>query len=278
MSRFPLFGRSAQNRALVVGLFSLFIAVSVVGCRAPAPAGGPTQMKVWIDDRGAFLEDAVFTLRREFFKPTAVDRGNGVIITEPEVSRQWFEFWRKDPVDRYQTAESSLHTIRRTVRVEVEPTGPVTPRSGLALDTPKAMSFAKDQADEYRLQVTVDKTRYAAPARQVTTTSGALGIYSERLPTTEGIRQSRAESEQWVPLGRDALLEDYLIKKLIAKSNHVRRSAPWDESQPPRALPPQRVTPSPTMQSRPPQRTTPLPPPRSRPANSRMGTMQLVPG
>ena len=73
---------------------------------------------------------------------------------------------------------------------------------------------ANTPADQYRLAVQVDKSRYSATERQITTASGALAIYSEHIPTTEGLRKAESGGAHWVPLGRDALLESYLLAKL----------------------------------------------------------------
>ncbi|MGE3182795.1 MAG: hypothetical protein AB7N71_14285 [Phycisphaerae bacterium] len=271
--RSQIFGLKSVCAAITRGSFFLIGLALFSGCQAPGPITGPTEVKVWIDDREEFIEDTLSILRREFFDPASVDRGKGIVITRPETSRQWFEFWRKDPVDRYQTWESSLHTIRRTVRVDVEPTrqtaSSLQVASGLALDNPTARKRLNQQPETYRLQVTVDKTRYSAPDRQVTTSSGALGIYSERLPTTEGLRQSRAENERWVPMGRDQILEEYLLNKLLTNSAQVRDHEPWDDDRTERISSPPPAAPTSTSPPR-----TPVP---ARQSSSGMGTMQLVP-
>ena len=167
------------------------------GCQAPGQPEGPTEMVLCIPDHEAFVEASLSVLRRHDFPPEYVDRAHGVVITQPATSGQWFEFWRRDSQGAYQGLEASLHTMRRVVTVSVEPTGGEAP-------------------DEYRLAVRVDKSRYSAPERQVTTASGALGIYNERLPTTEGLRAARTRDAHWVPMGRDALLEEYLLGRLAA--------------------------------------------------------------
>jgi hypothetical protein len=90
----------------------------------------------------------------------------------------------------------------RVVSVTIEPVNRVS--TGQA-DPP---------ADQYRLVVQVDKLRYSAPERQITTASGALAIYSEHIPTTEGLHKAKSGNAHWVPLGRDILLESYLLAKI----------------------------------------------------------------
>ncbi len=100
--------------------------------------------------------------------------------------------------------ESSFHTIRREVGVTIEP---LSTGSG---------------SDEYRLSVEVNKYRYSAPDRQITTASGALAIYSEHLPTTEGLRNALSAAHEWIPLGRDGLLEQALLARIADLSQSGR--------------------------------------------------------
>jgi hypothetical protein len=143
-----------------------------------------------------FIDETLSMLRRRDFTPERVDRDAGVVVTQPSTGRQWFEFWRRDSIGGYQLLESSIHTIRRVVTVKLDPLDPETPD------------------DEFRITVQVDKQRYSAPERQVTTASSALAIYSEHLPTTEGLAASRAAGEHWIPLGRDLQFEQYLLDML----------------------------------------------------------------
>lgn len=155
-------------------------------------------MTVQIPDREAFIDATLTLLREHDLPPQRVDRQDGLVVTRPTTGQQWFEFWRRDSQGGYQLLESSIHTIRRIVTVRVAPTDVETAQ------------------DAFNVSVRVDKERYSAPERQVTTASGALAIYSERLPTTEGLLASKAAGEHWVPLGRDVLLERYLLERIAA--------------------------------------------------------------
>lgn len=181
----------------------IFFAGSLTGCQVTPPPNGPTEILLRIPDREAFLDETLTLLRQRDFTPEQVDWDDGVVVTRPATGRQWFEFWRHDSIGGYQLLESSIHTIARIVTVRVAPADPDNP------------------SDEFRVSVQVDKQRYSAPERQVTTASGALGIYSERLPTTEGLIASRAEGEHWVPLGRDARFELYLLDKIAGATPNV---------------------------------------------------------
>lgn len=64
----------------------------------------------------------------------------------------------------------------------------------------------------YRVRVQVDKYRYSVPPRQVTTASSALLSFSAEIPTVDGSIGKRIE--QLIPIGRDGLLEVFLLSKL----------------------------------------------------------------
>ncbi len=187
-------------RVITPTFFLSGFAFFLIGCQAPTPPAGPTQVTLHAPDREALVDTAAEVLRQRGFPLRRIDRTDGVIVSRPVTSQQWFEFWRHDALGPYQLLESSMHTIRRIVTVRVEPTG-------------------RGQSEALRVSVEVDKQRYSVPERQVTTTSGALAIYSERLPTTTGRRARTAAVEHWVPLGRDALLERALLDRIAASAN-----------------------------------------------------------
>jgi len=189
--------------ALILGL---------AGCQAPARPAGPTDVVLQIPDREAFLDASLSVLRHYDLPPDRVDRESGLIVTHRTTSAQWFEFWRVDSPGPYQSLESSLHTIGRVVTVAVESAGgPPMPEPAVA----ETGAAASAPTEPYRVTVRVDKWRYSAPERQITTASGALAIFNEKVPTTEGLRGAAAPRAHWVALGRDGLLESFLLAKLI---------------------------------------------------------------
>jgi len=58
-------------------------------------------------------------LRSRGFRLDRVDRRSGSLKSHPRISSQWFEFWGRDVVTASDWAESSLHTIRRTVELDM---------------------------------------------------------------------------------------------------------------------------------------------------------------
>lgn len=173
----------------------LAMIIGVSGCQAPAARVETTARLIELTQRDEFIDDALTFLREHDFTPDIVDRELGILLTEPSTSGQWFEFWRSDVHGRYQMFEASIHTIRRSIRVELAP----RPEQG---------------ETAYDLMVQVDKERFSSPQRQVTNTLSALGIYSERIPTREGLLAARQQGDHWVALGRDGPFEDYLLERI----------------------------------------------------------------
>lgn len=198
----------ARMTAGLMAVYGLLLA----GCAAPAQPSGPSSQRMIIPDREKFIDAALTILREHDLQPDRVDWSSGEIVTQPTTSGQWLEFWRVDSQGAYQQLESSLHTVQRVVTVRLEP--PESPSAEPAPATqPDAIELGVD-GEEVRVVVEVKKLRYSAPERQVTTASGALAIYSERLPTTEGLFAAGRGDDSWTPLGRDPLLERYLLDRL----------------------------------------------------------------
>lgn len=231
--REPVFrdnGTSRGYAGLALGLVLLGGLIVLPGCQAPAQPTGPTELVLHVPDYETFFDRSLSVLRLYDFPPDRVDRVRGLIVSRPATSGQWFEWWRADSRGGYQLAESSLHTMRRIVTVNIQPAGDVEEHAGNGADQPPGERAAGDIAEPvpenaagpYRLRVQVDKARYTAPERQITTTSGALAIYSDRVPTVAGLRGRQSRGAQWVPLGRDPLLESFLLERISTAAADVK--------------------------------------------------------
>lgn len=224
----------------------LAVVAAVAGCQAPAEPSGPTELVLRIPDYERFVDASLSVLRRYDLPPSRVDRPRGLIVSQPTTSAQWFECWRVDAPGGYQALEASLHTTRRVVTIQIRPLDTPPPGFVGALEPAEVPDLTEwpETAEEtvpaeqtvpaeplepadaagaprYQVQVQVDKLRYSAPERQVTTGSGALAIYSERTPDVEGLRGPRSHRVQWVPLGRDPLLEAFLLQKIAGARPEV---------------------------------------------------------
>ncbi len=79
----------------------------------------PPVAAVRASDFQALWTSAQDIARRFLFRLDRQDYRAGLITTEPLTSAQFFEFWRPDNSTGTEVAESSLATIRRTLRFEI---------------------------------------------------------------------------------------------------------------------------------------------------------------
>lgn len=220
--RFGAFIIPGMRREVLV-LCGVVAILACAGCQRPAIPIEPTSATAHVVDYESFIDRTLTRLRERDFAPQVVDRQRGLIVTRPTVCRQWYEIWRDDPQDAYHVLESSLHTVRSIVTIRIERGQGSTAQAGditTAVDQTGAKPLADAAAsqptgEEVAVFVEVEKSRYNTPERQVTTASGAIAIYSERIPTNEGLRKSSVALSHWVPLGRDGDYERHLLAAIL---------------------------------------------------------------
>lgn len=162
----------------------------MIGCTEPVGRFEPAQRTIGPVDYDQLWETSLIVLREQQFRPDRQDRRFGVITTYPTVSGQWFEFWRNDTQSTFAWVESSLHTIRRTPTVWIEPT---------------------DQDNFWTIMVQVDVQRKREPAQQVTSASGGLRVLRGTMPRISGEKNVPTIQEYWVDVGEDPDMAEFLI-------------------------------------------------------------------
>ena len=68
---------------------------------------------------GDLMEVAEDVLAGMYFTIEKADAQNGLIRTRPLPGAQFFEFWRSDNIGTDNTIAANLHTIRRTVTLDI---------------------------------------------------------------------------------------------------------------------------------------------------------------
>ena len=188
-------------------IFSILVLVCLGGCAAPRVAVELTQTRVVLSDEAAFayLWDASQdVLRAHLFQIDRKDLRAGVITTFPETSQSVLEFWRHDVATPYDLLESTLHTIRRQVKIQIVPVIPPP------VDGPDGML-----SGDFRLVVEVSKQRFHLAERQISNAAAALRLFGESTPMTQGSLSARASDRYWTPAGRDPAMEQYLLDKIL---------------------------------------------------------------
>jgi len=175
------------------------VAALAGGCQQPIQPELPTAALVDVPDEqemDLLWDTCLRVLRRYGLRPDRQDRLAGLITTHPATVPNWFEFWRSDmPANRFGFAEANLATIRRVAKVTLEPPQP---------------------GGERKLTVQVELQRLSTPERQATSAAAGLQIFSSKLPTYTGQMAKKEQVERWIPLGRDAQLEETLLEHILA--------------------------------------------------------------
>lgn len=157
----------------------------------------------------AIWQASLETLRKYYFIINREDRRQGLIVTRPLVGEQWFEFWRRDAVTKYDVAEGSIQTIYRTATVTIRP--------------------VSQGSDRYQASVEVATVRSDRITRQVTSVFDAYAMFTMNgsIITNEGLLTDISTLDEvqlaeirrgLVPLGADKALGAKLTDEINAKS------------------------------------------------------------
>ncbi|MCG3178242.1 MAG: hypothetical protein BIFFINMI_00568 [Phycisphaerae bacterium] len=158
------------------------------------------------------LEDHRFTL---FLK----DPREGEIRTRPMTGQQMWEYWRTDAAGFYNTLESSMHTILRTVEARVYP---LRDSQGSRI------------AGKYFLEMHVITERVTVPEQEISATNQLSGAsFHGGSPTDPALAREGIRGVDAVYLGRDSRLEDWLIRDVLRKVRQPAPVVPRDEPAPP---------------------------------------------
>ena len=129
------------------------------------------------------------------FRLDLVDRREGIINSYPQVSKQWFEFWCQDVVTSEDLVESSLHTVRRIIQIEMDDLGDQS--YGLYCRAVVERLWRGTEIVSGRVQ-----------AREI------LGKSVGRIPVYGSGSPAEAASEVWLPIGEDPALESSILQSI----------------------------------------------------------------
>ncbi len=136
------------------------------------------------------------TLRRMHFVIEKADPERGIIRTRPLAGAQFFELWRSDNVGVAQTAEASIHTIRRSVELQL-----------------------RSHDGQVRVECRVRVQRLSLPENEVASVSQAYRMYSKSTPTLQRLELEPGQKERlaWIDLGEDPALAERILKRIAQR-------------------------------------------------------------
>jgi len=151
----------------------------------PEPGNNPSTADL-IQVAREVLAGMYFTIEKS-------DTRSGIVRTRPLPGAQFFEFWRSDNIGAENALEANLHTIRRTVIVEISKQG-----------TERSIGC------EARVQ------RLSMPEREVSSITRVYGMFSRSGPSLQRLQLNPEQAQQmtWIDLGRDSQLEAEILKRI----------------------------------------------------------------
>ncbi len=127
------------------------------------------------------------------FRIQKFDVDNGIIRTHPLRAKQFFEFWRRDNVGFYNSAEANLQSLQRSVE----------------------LVFRTEQ-NRVCVECITLVQRLSLPEEAIRgyNTAPALYTASDRSKQRLEVEPERLEQMRWIDLGRDDALEYQIITQI----------------------------------------------------------------
>lgn len=123
------------------------------------------------------------------------DYRDGVLTTLPLVSKAAYEVWKSDVVDGHSLAQSTLNTIRRTIRFDIKPVA-----GGSFEATPRVLV-----------------EQFSMISRRITSVAQYRDVFSiDRVDVTRASEQygEQTPAYYWYPIARDYALERQLAASI----------------------------------------------------------------
>ncbi len=162
------------------------------------------------------MEAAEDVLARMQFVVEKYDTESGFIKTKPLRGSQIFEFWRGDNVGRRARAEANLHSIRRTVVLNLSET-----ETELCIECDVQVQRLSISGENIE---SMSKAAGISSREKRDSMSMAAGTFSERGSSVQELKVDSGQMD-WVELGRDGGLEKKILERIknkIAKLDRDR--------------------------------------------------------
>jgi hypothetical protein len=124
------------------------------------------------------------------------DADLGFIKTRPLTGAQFFEFWRKDNVGSFNSAEANLHTIRRIAELNIT-----------------------RQNTQLCIHCNVDTQRMRLPEREIRSNARPYNLFSQSGSSTQILKLNPDQKQDmtWIDLGNDDKLATVILKLIENK-------------------------------------------------------------
>jgi hypothetical protein len=145
------------------------------------------------------MEIAEDVLTEMHFTIEKADVESGFIKTRPLSGAQFFEFWRSDNVGVENSLQANLHTIRRTVELDLSPRG-----------------------EQLCITCNVQVQRLSLPERDVSSSARAYEMFSTSSSSLQTLTLGPEQKKNiaWVDLDKDMQLATEILKRIEKRIVH----------------------------------------------------------
>ncbi|MHC4159024.1 MAG: hypothetical protein ACYSSO_08085 [Planctomycetota bacterium] len=174
--------------------FAACVALSLSpGCAEQGQFKAVEQICVSDTSRLAAIKAAEDVLGQMQFTIDKSDVKEGLIRTRPLAGAQAFEFWRRDNIGGFNSAEANLHSIRRTVELDIS-----------------------QQGEQLCIACDVKTQKLNLPESQISSSTQAYAMFSRSHPSLQKLVLNPAQKSGmgWVNLGQDDRLATEVLKRI----------------------------------------------------------------
>jgi hypothetical protein len=142
------------------------------------------------------MEIAENVLGQMHFTVAKADAEQGLIRTRPLPGAQFFEFWRSDNVGMDNFLEANLHSVRRTVELDIS-----------------------EQAKHLCIGCDVHVQRLSLPEHEVSSSARAYEMFSRSTARMQELRLRPSQEKEmvWLDMGLDLRLSTGILKRIEAR-------------------------------------------------------------
>jgi hypothetical protein len=181
-----------------VGLFALS------GCGSEVQVASPEPLCVGSMRKAQLMEVCEDILVRKQFVIEKYDVGNGYIKTRPLSGKQMFEFWKSDNAGSFNSAESGIQSIQRSVIINI-----------------------LESENQLCIDCDVNVQRLSIPEQEIWGMEQTAGMFTHSKRSLQRLRL-RLKNEQkedmaiaWIDLGPDGALEKVILEQIEKKINKL---------------------------------------------------------
>jgi len=172
------------------------LAITLSGCTETPDVSQVDKICTQALDIKIVMDSAEDVLMSMNFSIAKADVKQGYISTYPVTGSQTFEFWKKQNVGSFNQAEADLHTIRRTIEMNIT-----------------------QEAHQICIDCVAFTERMSLPERHTTGSSQASSLFTRSGGSYQQLALNKEQQADmdWIDLGRDPELEAEILRRLKTK-------------------------------------------------------------